>query len=423
MFGVKGKAGGGSSKRRAGGGGSDAVVRKTALQTPGDALIRLRCALRNEDGSDKDPLAGIAAPLLRVQLEEACATIASAFRLSDDEIEWAVAALRSSASAAATAPAAAPAPSAAVAFGTSSFGTAAFGAQESSGGARSWNDQDEDEALELLGEEGARFLVARDERGALVGLVNFRFSLTGEAVGEPQGKPCIFLHHIIVDEASRRRGLAKRMLAVLEMAASRNSMECVLVAVPLERPADAARTLLESRSYALDEVLTGNAAAPNRGAAAAADGDDYVLVEHPENLPDEDGEDDGPEFKVFSDMDFYLKAVRPKPFTDPAADQTEVQRLAELITQRLVAQQQEGAAASAPAEGAEEARPEADGAAADLAEESGDSSAPASPASEGGAADADADGPEADGAEASPQTKAGKGKGKKKRSAKKKGRR
>eukprot|EP00968_Pinguiococcus_pyrenoidosus_P012133 scaffold1029_cov364-Pinguiococcus_pyrenoidosus.AAC.7 len=200
-------------------------------------------------------------------------------------------------------------------FGTSAFASAALAAPAPAT-ADGFGASEEQEAEVLLSEEGARFLVARDADGALAGLVNFRFSLVGEAVGRAEGEPCLYVHHLLVDESVRRKGVATRMIAILEMMASRLSMQKVVIACP-KSAKDDIRGFCQQRSYALDGSLT--------EAARASDPD-----------ADQEGEDDLVRLKdtqgghhssgIIDLLLLYIYSPTPKTPTTPQTPTTPKRR-------------------------------------------------------------------------------------------------
>jgi len=185
----------GGGKQGRGGGKSTSKAMKEDLSTSKTftlnsvkgATIRLRAALFNEDGSDKDVTATLA-PFMKfdrngldVELEffagSDLPTALSDFAidLTRDNME--------------------------AVYDSSGYG---------------WDDMDK---MDEICEGASRFLVIRQKGGDnnLVGFVHFRFTLSGEVREEMAGEPTLLVFDIQLQPEVQRKGLGKHVMQCLEL--------------------------------------------------------------------------------------------------------------------------------------------------------------------------------------------------------------
>jgi len=100
-------------------------------------------------------------------------------------------------------------------------------------------------------EGGRRPPAAREQGEELVGLLNYRFELD-DAGGTGRGlpTPAAYCYELQLSARARRRGLGRRLMRVLELAAARAGMRAVILTV-LDANA-AARALYAGLGYSLD---------------------------------------------------------------------------------------------------------------------------------------------------------------------------
>ena len=197
------KGGGGCSSKGGGGknamgGGSVKISKSRKLKASADKLVRLRQAIFDEAGKDKDVTAGLAPALMAFDRNGVDAKIAFSTRLSKADRAWAV-----------------------------ELSSAVSEAEDDAG--REWNEEDKDEQLS---EEGTRFLVARDTATqAPLAFVHFRFSLPGELADLMVGEPSVVVFDVHVAAESQRKGLGKHLVTLCELIARREAMEAMLVSM------------------------------------------------------------------------------------------------------------------------------------------------------------------------------------------------
>ncbi len=96
-----------------------------------------------------------------------------------------------------------------------------------------WDDEDKRMALS---EEGARFLLIRDNKqdNALVGIVHFRFSVVGEFIDQMVGDTCLLLWDIYLEPEVRRKKLGKHLLCILEVIARQEGIAQVSIPIMID---------------------------------------------------------------------------------------------------------------------------------------------------------------------------------------------
>mmetsp|Transcript_50570 Transcript_50570/g.83822 ORF Transcript_50570/g.83822 Transcript_50570/m.83822 type:complete len:503 (+) Transcript_50570:42-1550(+) len=206
---VKGAGGGGSKgggKSKSKGCGSDvAAVRHEKLLTSGnsDVVTLLRCALRNDDGSDKDLLADFPSFTtfkrngLNLNIEFHCgkalsrADAAACFEMVKTHME-------------------------------DEYDDSGYG----------WDDNDK--WSEITSRE-SRLLLLRDNRlprsaqkPDCIGFVQFRLTLQGEVWNAMEGAPCLFIYDVQLAPEYRRKGVGKQLLVTLEMMAKKAQLSYLM---------------------------------------------------------------------------------------------------------------------------------------------------------------------------------------------------
>jgi GNAT superfamily N-acetyltransferase len=92
-----------------------------------------------------------------------------------------------------------------------------------------WDDEDKEKELK---EDGARFLIVRDEASnEPVAFCHFRFTVQGEVMQQMTGTTCLYVWDIQVEEEFQRKGLGGHLLKVLELIAFQQRMKFVSVPV------------------------------------------------------------------------------------------------------------------------------------------------------------------------------------------------
>jgi GNAT superfamily N-acetyltransferase len=223
---MKGQGGGGTAK---GGGknrgsGQDVVVKKTkALKTTANEnILKLRAALFNESGQDKNILEGISSSFLNYDRNDLSIVIDFVPKLKKEEIDYC-------------------------------FETIAENMEEiydASG--YGWDDDDKERELT---EQGARFLLLRDkssEDHRIVGFIHFRFTVQGEVIDQMMGETCLYVLDMHLEKEIQRKGLGKHLLVILELIARKQSMS--RLSFPIFLGDEATKTWLckQGKCYSLD---------------------------------------------------------------------------------------------------------------------------------------------------------------------------
>ncbi|GAB5036196.1 n-alpha-acetyltransferase 40 [Nannochloropsis oceanica] len=276
---MKGKGGKGGKAK--GGGKSTAGGQTIEIKRSKDRLtasinesiLTLRQALFDDLGQNKDVSVGIAAPFLKYDRKGLDVTIEFKSKLSKEEMTWAFDAVKETME--------------------ETYDNSGYG----------WDDEDK---LAQLTEPEARFLVIREalfteekdentaqqehegenkgkvleneketpshstgkkktysgrdkkgkKKGALVGIVHFRFSVQGDFVDKMAGAPSLILWDIAILADARRKGLGKHCLLLLELIARKQAMHAICVPVQLSDQATLAWVTKGGKGYVAmeDEV-------------------------------------------------------------------------------------------------------------------------------------------------------------------------
>eukprot|EP01038_Epipyxis_sp_PR26KG_P009645 gene9645-12985_t len=218
---MKGQGGGGTArgggKSRSGGG----VVKSTkseARQTKAieDNIVRLRKAIFDDNGKDKDVTKGIAASFMKYDRNGLDLSIEFTTKLNQmsksdvnhgqSEVDWAFELVQDTMQ--------------------EKYDASGYG----------WDNEDK---LRELTEPGARFLLVREwpvdnqDVGDLVGFVHFRFTVQGEVIDKMAGEPCLFVFDIHLEEHCQRKGLGKHLLTILELIARREKLSFLSIPIQL----------------------------------------------------------------------------------------------------------------------------------------------------------------------------------------------
>ena len=130
----------------------------------------------------------------------------------------------------------------------------------------------------------ARFLIARDESGKIVGFAHFRFTLHGELADVMEGSPCLFVYDVHISEGVQRKGLGRHLLTMLELIARKGNMYEMVMPVPKSDLAEGATAFALGglKGWALDDL---SEVAPKTARAIAEDGSLSVYVKVPTPPP------------------------------------------------------------------------------------------------------------------------------------------
>ena len=201
---MKGQGGGGTAKgggkTRSGGGTVKVTKSKSLTTTKDENILKLRAALRTDDGKDKDVTQGVAPAFLQFKVPKPAGIVDAVDRVFDitfscklnkTEQAWAFDIVKE--------------------HMEDVYDNAGYG----------WDD--EDKRAELT-ESGARFLIVRDPSlpNKPVAFVHFRFTVQGEAIDQMAGDTCVYVLDIHVEEEYQRKGLGKHLLVILELIGKSN---------------------------------------------------------------------------------------------------------------------------------------------------------------------------------------------------------
>jgi GNAT superfamily N-acetyltransferase len=222
---MKGQGGGGTAR---GGGknrssGQDVVIKKSkVMQTKAinENILKLRAALFDDQGKDKNILEGIAPSFLNYDRNGVSLNISFSPKLKKDELEWA--------------------------FGLSQENME--GLYDASG--YGWDDEDKERELT---EQGARFLLVKDNATqGLLGYVHFRFTVQGEVLDQMAGQTCLYVMDFHLEEEIQRKGVGKHLLVILELIARRQQMSRVTFPIYLGDEKSKAWLLKQGKGYEVD---------------------------------------------------------------------------------------------------------------------------------------------------------------------------
>lgn len=201
---MKGQGGGGTAKgggKTRSGGGSLAIEKTRARTTTAidENIVKLRTAIFDDFGKDKNVCAGIA-PFMKYNRNDVDVDITFTPKLSKAESEWCFEITKDNME--------------------DRYDASGYG----------WDDEDKHQTLT---EQGARFLVIRawpeddEAQGQLVGFAHFRFSVQGEYMDTMAGEPSLILWDLHIEEEYQRKGLGRHIVTLLELVARREGMRCI----------------------------------------------------------------------------------------------------------------------------------------------------------------------------------------------------
>jgi N-alpha-acetyltransferase 40 len=231
---MKGQGGGGTARgggKNKSGGETVAVQTTKARQTKAidDNILLLRAALFEDNGKDKDVTKDIARSFMKFDRNDLDVSIEFQTKLSKEDASWAFDLVKET--------------------------------MEDKYEASGYGWDDEDKMIELT-EKGGRFLVVREwpvegssAKGDCVGFVHFRFTVQGEVMDKMAGEPGLFVYDIQLDEYSRRKGLGKHLLMILELIARREKMRMFSLPVQLGDHDTEAWLTHIGRGWAVDESM------------------------------------------------------------------------------------------------------------------------------------------------------------------------
>jgi GNAT superfamily N-acetyltransferase len=169
------------------------------LQAVKGATIKLRAALFNEDGSDRNPTLNLQ-PFMKYDRNglnlniEFYAGDALPVELSDYAHELCKSNMEE-------------------VYDSSGYG---------------WDDMDK---MDEFCDPASRFLVAKDEEDKPVAFVHFRFTLSGEIREEMAGDPTLLIFDLHVEPRVQRQGLGKHLMSILELISRQQKMTFLMAAV------------------------------------------------------------------------------------------------------------------------------------------------------------------------------------------------
>jgi GNAT superfamily N-acetyltransferase len=217
------KCGGGGGRVKSGGGKNvskgmtDTLTtsRKMTLSAVKGATIRLRAAIFNEDGSDKDPTESLA-PFMKFDRNgldvefEFVAGSSLPLEVSDFAVDLTRDNMEE-------------------VYDSSGYG---------------WDDMDK---MEEICDDASRFLIIRETGGEnkLVGFAHFRFTLSGEVREEMAGEPTVLIFDVQLIPEVQRKGLGKHIMQTLELIGRGQKMTYMMA--PIVNGNDCALGLFNSK--------------------------------------------------------------------------------------------------------------------------------------------------------------------------------
>jgi ribosomal protein S18 acetylase RimI-like enzyme len=249
------------------------MSRQNRTEDVQESIGKLRAALFDSSGKDKDVTATIAPAFMKYDRNDLKLSVEFATKLSDAMKEWAFEMAKGNME---------------DIYDQSGYG---------------WDDDDKMRELE---EDGARFLVVKETpvrdadanadptanadtdnvtTGKPVAFVHFRFTVQGEVMDVMKGETSLYIWDIHVDESVQRKGVGKHLMLILELIARQQQMK--MVSIPVQLHDETALSFVSNL----------------RGFAPDADLKDLIGF---------DSDMEG--FEVFSKV---LSAPKPKPLAAP----------------------------------------------------------------------------------------------------------
>lgn len=197
MKATAGNGGGGSSKSKSRGGGAETITHTKELKTKAipDQVMPLRAALYDNDGKDKNVLKSLNANFAKYNKNGLDCELEFSPKLTKKEFEWAFDLTKEHME---------------DVYEESGYG---------------WDD---DEKRDDLREDGARFIIARNnENGKPIAFVHFRFTVQGELIQQMAGETTIYVWDLHVEDEAQRKGLGSHLMMVIELIALYEKMQNV----------------------------------------------------------------------------------------------------------------------------------------------------------------------------------------------------
>lgn len=222
---MKGQGGGGTAQgggKVRTGGGNVTIKKSKSMQSKAidNNVIKLRAALFDDQGKDKDVTGGIAKSFLLFERDGVCVDISFSAKLSSREVDWAFDLAKGNME---------------EIYDDSGYG---------------WDDDDKQRELT---EQGARFLLLKDrETQNLIGFVHFRFTVQGEVIDQMVGSPCIYVLDLQIEESFQKKGLGRHLLIIMELIARREQMTRISIPVFLQHPEMKQWLSTKCKGYTLD---------------------------------------------------------------------------------------------------------------------------------------------------------------------------
>mmetsp|Transcript_30358 Transcript_30358/g.51342 ORF Transcript_30358/g.51342 Transcript_30358/m.51342 type:complete len:325 (-) Transcript_30358:276-1250(-) len=192
-----------------------------------DNVAKLRAAIFDEDGRDKDVTKGLAPSFMKYDRNGLNMSISFTSKLTKSDAQWAFDLTKQNME---------------ELYDASGYG---------------WDDDDK---MKELTEDGARFLIVKSEdvgtSSAIVAYVHFRFTVQGEVLDKMAGEPSLYVYDLHVAEDYQRKGLSKHLLVILELIARREKMK--LLSLPIMLGHDEAQKWITegvNKGFAVDDTL------------------------------------------------------------------------------------------------------------------------------------------------------------------------
>ena len=225
MKATAGNGGGGSSKSKSRGGGAEAITHTKELKTKAipDQIMPLRAALYDNDGKDKNVLKSLNANFAKYHKNGLDCELEFSHKLTKKEFEWAFELTKG--------------------HMEDIYEDSGYG----------WDD---DEKRDDLREEGARFIIARNnENGQPIAFVHFRFTVQGELIQKMAGETTIYVWDLHVEDEIQRKGLGSHLMMVIELIALYEKMQNV--SFPVQQSDDIGNSFISKRKgYSKDLWLS-----------------------------------------------------------------------------------------------------------------------------------------------------------------------
>ncbi|XP_065339955.1 N-alpha-acetyltransferase 40 [Cloeon dipterum] len=108
-----------------------------------------------------------------------------------------------------------------------------------------WGWKEKEKSEELFDEDAWYLLANDDKNGSMVAFSHFRFDMD-------EGRPVLYCYELQLNESTRRKGLGRRMMQVLEMFSWQANMEKIVLTILKNNPD--AKAFFSAMKYELDET-------------------------------------------------------------------------------------------------------------------------------------------------------------------------